>query len=120
MSVYVCYLEEDRSLRMLSELDGHKKDVYRAFHVKDHASLQVCERESEYHWSCSAVKRLLTVCLLLQDVLQCMVLSETVYKAYEGGPSAVSSALAALQTSFHPSLSALKTVQCSLSHVQHR
>ena len=58
--------------------------------------------------------------LLLQDVLHCMVLSEAVYKAYEGGPAAVPPALAALQGSFHPSLCALDTVQCSLSHVQHR
>ncbi len=49
-----------------------------------------------------------------------MVLSEAVYKAYEGGPAAVPPALAALQRSFNPSLCALETVQCSLSHVQHR
>ena len=49
-----------------------------------------------------------------------MVLSEAVYKAYEGGPAAVPPALTALQRSFHPSLCALETVQCSLSHVHHR
>jgi hypothetical protein len=56
----------------------------------------------------------------MQDILNCMLLSESVYKAYESGPEAAAQAFRDFQQGFAPGLITVHSLQCSLPHVQQR
>ena len=56
----------------------------------------------------------------LQDIMNSMLLSETVYKAYDSGPEAAAHAFRDLQRGFAPGLITVASMQCSLPHIQQR
>ena len=56
----------------------------------------------------------------LQDILNSMLLSESVYRAYDSGPEAAAHAFRDLQRGFAPGLITVASMQCSLPHVQQR
>ncbi|BDA42442.1 probable protein EDS1L at N-terminal half [Coccomyxa sp. Obi] len=56
----------------------------------------------------------------VQDILNCILLSESVYRAHETGPKAVAAAFNTSSKSFVPGLITITQLQCSLPHVQHR
>ncbi|DBA84198.1 TPA: hypothetical protein ACH3X2_006266 [Trebouxia sp. C0005] len=57
---------------------------------------------------------------LLQDVFNCLVLAETVYKVQEGNHLEVASTVSALRQDFPAPLISLQRLQWSLPHVPHR
>lgn len=57
---------------------------------------------------------------LLQDVFNCLVLAETVYKVQEGNHAEVASTVSALRQDFPAPLISLQRLQWSLPHVPHR
>ena len=95
-----------------------EESVYRAFHVGDRDSLRVSLGTSLTELTLQEQGN--RPRLPLQDLLHCIILSEGVYRAHEGGPIAATAALNILQESLHPSLSSLQSVQYSLPHVHHR
>ena len=58
--------------------------------------------------------------LSLQDVFNCLVLAETVYKVQEGNQAEVATTVAALRRDFPASMVTLQRLQWSLPHVPHR
>lgn len=58
--------------------------------------------------------------LFLQDVFNCLVLAETVYKVQEGNHAEVASTVSALRQDFPAPLISLQRLQWSLPHVPHR
>lgn len=62
----------------------------------------------------------LTLNLFVQDVFNCLVLAETVYKVQEGNHLEVASTVSALRQDFPAPLISLQRLQWSLPHVPHR
>ncbi len=58
--------------------------------------------------------------LFVQDVFNCLVLAETVYKVQEGNHAEVASTVSALRQDFPAPLISLQRLQWSLPHVLHR
>lgn len=58
--------------------------------------------------------------LYLQDVFNCLVLAETVYKVQEGNHAEVAATVAALRQDFPADMVTLQRLQWSLPHVPHR
>ena len=56
----------------------------------------------------------------MQDVLNCLVLAETVYKVQEGNHADVANTVSALRQDFPAALVSLEKLQWSLPHVPHR
>ena len=56
----------------------------------------------------------------LQDLVNSLLLSETIYKVHDLGAKAAVSKLRDMQESFPPGLTDIQKVQSSLSHVHHR
>ena len=56
----------------------------------------------------------------LQDILNSMLLSESVYRAYSNGPEAAVAAFREFEKGFPPGLITVQKIQCSLPHVPHR
>eukprot|EP00884_Botryococcus_braunii_P022747 jgi/Botrbrau1/9156/Bobra.160_3s0028.1 len=56
----------------------------------------------------------------VQDVLNCLVLSEVAYRVLDQGPAQVPRILTERKQQFPAGLITLQAVQCSLPHVQHR
>ena len=52
--------------------------------------------------------------------MNCLLLSECVYKAHDLGPQEAVKTLKNLQETFPPGVTTLQAVQCSLPHVHHR
>ena len=55
-----------------------------------------------------------------QDLVNSLLLSETIYKVHDHGPQGAVKALQAMQSALPPGLSNIQKVQCSLPHVHHR
>ena len=55
-----------------------------------------------------------------QDILNSMLLSESVYRAYSSGPEAAAAAFREFEKGFPPGLITVQRIQCSLPHVPHR
>ncbi len=53
-------------------------------------------------------------------MLNCLLLAECVYRAYDGGAPAAAAALAELAAAFPAGLVTVRRLQCSLPHVAHR
>jgi hypothetical protein len=58
--------------------------------------------------------------LFVQDVFNCLVLAETVYKVQAGNHAEVASTVSALRQDFPAPLISLQRLQWSLPHVLHR
>lgn len=58
--------------------------------------------------------------LTVQDVLSCLVLAESVYKAQAGNQAEMASIVSALRQDFPASYVPLERLQWSLPHVAHR
>ena len=55
-----------------------------------------------------------------QDLVNSLLLSETIYKVHDHGPHGAVKALQAMQSALPAGLSNIQKVQCSLPHVHHR
>ncbi len=58
--------------------------------------------------------------LVLQDVLNCLILAETVYKVQAGNHAEVATTVMALKQDFPAPLVSLERLQWSLPHIAHR
>lgn len=56
----------------------------------------------------------------MQDLLNCLILSECVYKVHDLGPDDAVKTMKTIQETFPAGLMTVQGLQCSLSHVHHR
>ena len=90
-------------------------DTARASHILVKADIGSSELLSLYR-KIRPYKRV----VFMQDLVNSLLLCETIYKVHDLGPKAAVSKLRDMQEDFPAGVSDIQKVQCSLAHVHHR